>query len=138
MFDATVPATRQDVTITAYLGGQDAQTCSVEPGLQPFHQATSAWLETLNGQLGVNAIIRLTYNVDGTFPSDEDHYLRYGYWYGRDHWSLLKPVVDNLESQKQSQGQYPDMLAERLLGGKLQTRGGMFFVASGVGIPASV
>ncbi len=133
IFETTVPATRQDVTVTCFIGGADAEQCTGAPGDAAFRSGLQPWVDAQNMRAGVSAILRLTYTAEGSMPNDNDHYLRYGYWYGQDHWSLLEPVVEGLESLRTSKGQYPESLSEGLVHGKLQTHGGISFIANGVG-----
>ena len=132
-FENTVPATRQDVTITCYLGGAEAPACTDAPGDTVFMQALQPWIDQQNMHSGVSAIIRLRFNEDGSMPVDGDDYLRYGYWYGKDHWSVLKPIVDGLEELRKQNGQYPELLSESLVRGKLPTHGGIAFASDGAG-----
>lgn len=132
IFEDTVPATSQLLRVTAFLGGTDAEACAIAPGDQPLRDAVQAYIDGLDARPGVSASIRLEYLPDGSYPESDDVYLRYGYWYGKDHWSDLQPIVENLEAAKESSG-YPGMLREGMLRGNLKTRGGFFFIADGAG-----
>jgi hypothetical protein len=133
VFETTVPATSQMVTVTVYLGGKDAAECAEEPGDAQFQQALAPYLDGLNSHAGVNASFRLVYKADGSMPGDSDRYLRYGYWYAKDHWTSIKPIIDNLESAKKEEGQYPESLSPSFLRGNLRTRGGLTYTQNGVG-----
>lgn len=133
VFEQTVPAQSQTVRITGYIGGGDAAAAIEPPADEPFRSATAAYIDKLNARGGVDASIFLLATEGQEPPAPADVYVRYGYYYGLEHWDDLEPIILGLKSIKNGEGQYPLSLSESIVRPKIRTNGGLSFLANGYG-----
>jgi len=49
----------------------------------------------------------LMYTAGEEPPSASDVYIRYGYYYGKEHWEEIGKIVDQLTGIRDGEGQYP-------------------------------
>jgi hypothetical protein len=131
--EKTVPATSQSIRLACYIGGSAAAECAVPPGDIPFKEA----LQPLHDELERNAGVSVTFSLENTggseAPQAGDVYTVYGYYYGKEHWAELQPVIDALEAKRNEDGQYPEMLSENLIRPAIMTNGGLSFKGKGLG-----
>jgi hypothetical protein len=122
----------QTITVNATLGGKDAAK-GARDGRAAFDQATAQFVSGLTAHPGVAVQFDLLEADPDSTPGDNDKYLLYGYDYGLEHMSELKPVIDALEDLKRDQHSYPRALSDTLVQPKLRTSGGIRFMPRGFG-----
>jgi hypothetical protein len=133
VFEHTEPAQSQSVRITAFLGGEDAAASIEPPADGPFRTATAAFIDKLTGRAGVDASIFLMATDGEEAPAPSDVYIRYGYYYGLEHFDEIEPIILALKSIKNSEGQYPLSLSESIVRPVIRTNGGLSFMSNGYG-----
>jgi len=133
VFEKTVPATSQTVSVTLFLGGADAAKSTEAPADAPMRGALGTFMAGLASHTGVEASVLLQF-TDGAEPAESsDVYVRYGYYYGKEHLSDLQEIIDALEQVKRHDGQYPHALSENMVSPPLKTMGGFTFISRGYG-----
>jgi len=133
IFEHVEPGESQVIRVSAYTGGADAESAIEEPHASTFREAMSGFMTPLNERGGVDASVFLVYTAGEEAPSPKDHYLRYGYYYGKEHSEELDRIIQALEGVRNSEGQYPLILSESIVRPKIRTHGGLRFIADGYG-----
>ncbi len=133
VFEQTEPAISQRIIITGFTGGEDVRTAIVDPGKATFDTAFKPFLDQLGMNSGVDASITLRFTDGNEAPAGTDKYIRYGYYYGKEHWADIGPIVDALEGLRQQDGEYPHSLSEKIISPKIRTYGNLQYMPNGFG-----
>lgn len=133
VFDDVVPGRSQVIRVSGYVGGDDADTASVAPQEEVFRDAVASFFDDLNKRNGVDSSIFLMNTGGDEAPAASDVYIRYGYYYGKEHWNEIGKIVDQLEGIRDSEGQYPLSIQQDIVHPRIRTYGGMRFIADGFG-----
>jgi hypothetical protein len=127
------PTNSQVVRVSAYVGGEDAELAVTAPNDQTFRDATAGFFDQFNQREGVDTSVFLLHTGGEEPPSAKDVYIRYGYYYGKEHWEEIGNIVSKLDSQRDENGQYPLNISESIVRPKIRTYGGMKFMSNGYG-----
>lgn len=127
------PAVRQKIMVTGYVGGDDHGEATTGKGYIPFKTGIAPFSDEINSRPGVELSVLLEYTGGDEVPARDDIYLRYGYYYGKEHMSELEPIIKALDTDKFNEKQYPGQLRQNMIPATLNTRGGMFFLPGGIG-----
>lgn len=133
IFDDLEPAQSQTVRVTAYVGGAAAESAVQSPQDQVFREATADFFEQYNQRKNVETSLFLLHTGGKDPPSASDVYIRYGYYYGKEHWGEIEQIVSKLNSYQDEYGQYPLSITESIIRPKIRTYGGIRFIANGYG-----
>lgn len=129
--ERTERAVSQVLNISLFLGGKEAdKLAQSEDGT--VAAALKGYTDSLAAREGVSVVL-LRHSTKGDEPAGEkDFYLRYGYYWGREHMAQIKDVTDALEGYKQGEAKhYPGSLLSAMPSAK--SRGNMSFEAGGYG-----
>ncbi|MCH7471791.1 hypothetical protein IIA79_02435 [bacterium] len=133
LYEETVPTISRTIRITAYVGGEDAAAAARPPGDAPFRMAISSYTDSVNEHPGVEASIRLVFTDGAEPPATSDVYVRYGYYFGKEHMDDLQPIIDALRWSKENEGQYPVSLSKDIVSPSIRTNGNINFIPRGFG-----
>ncbi|MEZ5336622.1 MAG: hypothetical protein R3F46_00015 [bacterium] len=122
----------QLITITGFVGGDDAASAAQSPGDKPLLNAMDSYLRSYRERQGLELHLQLVPAAEAGELLDDDRYVRWGYWYGREHQAEVDQVVNAIESYRSSEGQYPRTLGNVAANMKLENRG-FGYVADGWG-----
>jgi hypothetical protein len=133
VYEKTESGSSQVIHISCYVGGNSASSAVELGGDESFREGTSSFMDKLNDRTGVSATV-LLYATNGEEPpAPEDEYIRYGYYYGKEHLETIQPIIDALAGEKERDGQYPLALSEMIVRPKIRTYGGLKFISKGYG-----
>jgi len=133
VFEKVEPAVSQRIIITGFAGGDDVRSAIIDPGKATFDTAFKPFLDELASHSGVDASITLRFTDGEEPPATTDEYIRYGYYYGKEHWTEIAPITEALEGLRQQDGEYPHSLSEKIVSPKIRTFGNMDYLANGYG-----
>lgn len=133
VLNTLVPATSQDLGLTMYVAGADADSAVKEPQDKLFLDRIQTWTNQMNSRGGVKTYLELRpISLNDTVQPD-DRYIVFGAGWGHDHKELIDKITGAIGRYKDSnQGQYPLELDGGLTAG-LQTAGNPSWVRDGVG-----
>jgi hypothetical protein len=121
----------QQLTLTLVAGGSNANKLATDHNA--FDAAMQDWVTATRAHPGVQAEMKFEDGSTAAPPLEGDRYCRYGYDFGREHMSLLQPVIDRLESDRRSDGHYPRVLEAGVGEDSIRTYGGFGYIARGFG-----
>jgi len=133
IFNDLVPSRTQVIHVSAYVGGPDAEVAIESPKDQIYREAVAPYIDKLDERDGVNVTLFLLYTAGDEEPAAGDVYIRYGYYYGKEHWGEIEKIVNRLESIRNEEGQYPLGITDAIVRPKIRTYGGMRFISNGYG-----
>ena len=133
LYERLVAAEQQSIVITGFAGGDDVRDALVSPGDEPFKAELKDLFDATNARPGVEISITLRFTDGEETPGADDRYVRYGYYYGKEHWNDIGPIVSALEGARQQNGEYPHSLADNIVRPKIRTNGNMSFISDGFG-----
>ena len=133
VFENTELGESQVIHISCYVGGDDAAAAAEPGGDTPFREGAAGLINKLNARHGVSATIMLYFTDGQETPAPGDEYIRYGYYYGKEHIDEIQPIIDALAGEKEREGQYPLALSKTIVRPKIRTYGGLAFISDGYG-----
>jgi hypothetical protein len=133
LLNSVTPAVSQTILVTAFVGGDDHAEGTAGAGEVEFRTGIAPFLDEINSRPGVDLSVVLEYTGGEQPPAREDIYLRYGYYYGKEHWHEFEPIIEALEVEKFNEKEYPGQLRQNMIPASLNTRGGLFFMPEGIG-----
>jgi len=133
IFNDVVPGRSQVIRVSAYFGGDDAEAVSGSSQEREFMDAVASFFDQLNERSGVESSMFLMYTAGEEPPAASDVYIRYGYYYGKEHWDELEKIVNQLDGIRDQEGQYPLSISDTIVRPSIRTFGGMKFIANGFG-----
>lgn len=120
------PAVSQRIQISAYVGGEEADTAIVAPADQPFRLAMADYVRSYSDKQGLTFSIDLLSTHGEADISDSDQYVRWGYYYGMEHMNELQQVANAVEKYRTREGELPHSLSSVSANMHLEHRGFAF------------
>lgn len=131
--ETVIPATSQTVSITLFCGGKDAAACMEPPGDAPLRSGMREFMDKLAAHDGVVSSLQLVATDGEELADPKDVYLRYGYYYGKEHMDRIQSVIDSIEGHKSADGTYPLTIDSSYSTSPIKTQGGLGFTPGGFG-----
>lgn len=119
----------QTIWLSVYLGGADAELYTTPPEADSFKSGMGSYPQQVNDRAGVDMSVNLFATDGEEIPAPDDKYIRYGYYFGKEHMGDIQPAIDFLEQVKDAEGRYPLTLS-KVVG---KTKGNLLFVSEGLG-----
>ncbi len=131
--ETLIPAQSQTVSITLFCGGKDATACLEAPDDEALRLAMKGFTDKLAAHDGVASSLQLAATGGDELADPKDVYLRYGYYYGKEHMDRIQSVIDSIENRKSPAGSYPIAIDSSFSTSPIKTEGGLGFVPGGFG-----
>jgi hypothetical protein len=120
------PGVSQRIVISAYVGGGEADAAIVAPADQPFRLAMADYVRSYSDKQGLTFSIDLLSTGGEAEINSDDQYVRWGYYYGREHLAELQQVADAIEKYRSREGELPRSLSSVSANMHLEHRGFAF------------
>ena len=120
------PGVSQYIRLTCFVGGADAADAIAAEGSKLMNTELEPYFSSYRSRTGLEYVMLLEPAPQEVELTDEDHYIRWGYHYGREHQDEVDQVTNAIESYREREGQYPRSLNSVSANMHIENRGFSF------------